>query len=64
MKTEDQKDHAQSPSLTHFGFQTIPTEEKEKKVREVFHHVANKYDLMNNVMSFGIHHLWKKAAIY
>ena len=50
-------------STTHFGFKEVPTEEKAGKVAEVFHSVANKYDLMNDVMSFGIHHLWKKYTL-
>jgi demethylmenaquinone methyltransferase/2-methoxy-6-polyprenyl-1,4-benzoquinol methylase len=48
---------------TDFGFQQVPIEEKEKKVAEVFHSVANKYDLMNDLMSLGLHRFWKKWAI-
>ncbi|PWV64858.1 bifunctional demethylmenaquinone methyltransferase/2-methoxy-6-polyprenyl-1,4-benzoquinol methylase UbiE [Plasticicumulans acidivorans] len=48
---------------THFGFQQVPTEEKARKVAEVFHSVASRYDLMNDLMSFGIHRLWKRFAI-
>jgi demethylmenaquinone methyltransferase/2-methoxy-6-polyprenyl-1,4-benzoquinol methylase len=48
---------------THFGYKTVRTEEKQKKVAEVFHSVAAKYDLMNDLMSFGIHRLWKRFAI-
>lgn len=48
---------------THFGFQQVPVEEKARKVREVFDSVANKYDIMNDVMSLGIHRLWKRFAI-
>lgn len=48
---------------THFGFETVRTEEKEQKVAHVFHSVAKKYDLMNDLMSFGIHRLWKRFAI-
>lgn len=48
---------------THFGFQSVAWDEKEKKVGEVFHSVAEKYDQMNNLMSFGIHHLWKYFTI-
>lgn len=44
---------------THFGFKEIPASEKSKKVASVFHTVANQYDLMNDVMSFGIHRFWK-----
>ncbi|XP_034828229.1 2-methoxy-6-polyprenyl-1,4-benzoquinol methylase, mitochondrial [Maniola hyperantus] len=44
---------------THFGFETVNEDEKTKKVHEVFETVASKYDLMNDVMSFGVHRLWK-----
>lgn len=52
-----------SQKKTHFGFQTVSPEEKTTKVREVFSSVAQKYDIMNDVMSFGLHRFWKKAAI-
>ncbi|MBT3047030.1 MAG: bifunctional demethylmenaquinone methyltransferase/2-methoxy-6-polyprenyl-1,4-benzoquinol methylase UbiE [gamma proteobacterium symbiont of Ctena orbiculata] len=48
---------------THFGYQEVPVEEKAGRVREVFDSVANKYDLMNDLMSFGIHRLWKRHTI-
>ena len=48
---------------THFGFKTVATAEKQAKVAEVFHSVAAKYDLMNDLMSMGIHRLWKRFAI-
>lgn len=48
---------------THFGFQTVAEEEKAKKVGEVFHSVAGRYDLMNDVMSAGLHRLWKRFTI-
>lgn len=48
---------------THFGFTNVPWEEKEKKVNHVFESVAKNYDLMNNVLSLGIHHLWKRFTI-
>ncbi|VDN04155.1 unnamed protein product [Thelazia callipaeda] len=44
---------------THFGFQEVDEEEKGRKVHAVFANVANKYDLMNDAMSLGIHRLWK-----
>lgn len=44
---------------THFGFETVTEEEKGQKVYNVFHNVAEKYDIMNDVMSGGIHRLWK-----
>ncbi|MGF1547001.1 MAG: bifunctional demethylmenaquinone methyltransferase/2-methoxy-6-polyprenyl-1,4-benzoquinol methylase UbiE [Thiotrichales bacterium] len=51
------------PRTTHFGYQEVPVEEKSRKVAEVFHAVASKYDLMNDAMSFGIHRLWKRYAV-
>ena len=45
---------------THFGFSEINIEEKEPLVKEVFSSVASKYDLMNDIMSFGLHRLWKR----
>lgn len=50
-------------NTTHFGFQTVAEAEKTKKVGEVFHSVARKYDLMNDVMSFGMHRGWKRFAV-
>ncbi|OGV50535.1 MAG: bifunctional demethylmenaquinone methyltransferase/2-methoxy-6-polyprenyl-1,4-benzoquinol methylase [Legionellales bacterium RIFCSPHIGHO2_12_FULL_42_9] len=51
------------PDTTHFGFKTIPWDEKEHKVRDVFKSVANKYDLMNDLMSLSLHRFWKKYTI-
>lgn len=48
---------------THFGFQQVPVQEKARRVADVFHSVASKYDVMNDVMSFGVHRLWKRFAI-
>ncbi|PPC80481.1 MAG: bifunctional demethylmenaquinone methyltransferase/2-methoxy-6-polyprenyl-1,4-benzoquinol methylase UbiE [Methylotenera sp.] len=48
---------------THFGFKTVAETEKAKKVAEVFHSVADKYDLMNDVMSAGLHRGWKRFAV-
>lgn len=48
---------------THFGFKDVPWEEKQKKVAGVFHSVAQKYDVMNDLMSFGVHRLWKRFTI-
>ncbi len=48
---------------THFGYKTVKKSEKEEKVAEVFTSVASKYDIMNDLMSFGIHRLWKRYAI-
>ena len=48
---------------THFGFQTVPEAEKAGRVRAVFDSVAGRYDLMNDVMSGGLHRLWKASLI-
>ncbi len=48
---------------THFGFTDVPIEEKQGKVAQVFDSVAVKYDLMNDLMSAGIHRLWKRFTI-
>lgn len=46
-------------SSTHFGFQTVNAQDKSKHVRRVFDSVASKYDVMNDLMSLGLHRLWK-----
>jgi demethylmenaquinone methyltransferase / 2-methoxy-6-polyprenyl-1,4-benzoquinol methylase len=48
---------------THFGYQTVNEDEKVQKVAEVFHSVAPKYDVMNDLMSAGLHRLWKTFTI-
>ncbi|WP_084861607.1 bifunctional demethylmenaquinone methyltransferase/2-methoxy-6-polyprenyl-1,4-benzoquinol methylase UbiE [Salibaculum halophilum] len=48
---------------THFGYETIPEEDKAGRVRGVFSSVADKYDVMNDAMSLGIHRLWKDAMM-
>ena len=48
---------------THFGYKNVNSKEKPDLVKEVFDSVSNKYDLMNDLMSLGIHRLWKKATI-
>lgn len=50
-------------SSTHFGYKTVEAEKKADMVADVFHSVAAKYDIMNDVMSFGIHRLWKRFTI-
>jgi demethylmenaquinone methyltransferase / 2-methoxy-6-polyprenyl-1,4-benzoquinol methylase len=50
-------------NITHFGFQKVATEEKEKLVRGVFDSVAGQYDIMNDLMSLGIHRVWKRIAV-
>jgi len=48
---------------THFGYKTVDAEEKAGKVADVFHSVAGNYDLMNDLMSGGVHRLWKRMTI-
>ncbi len=48
---------------THFGEQTVPLDSKQGMVNAVFHNVADRYDLMNDLMSGGIHRLWKDAMV-
>ena len=51
------------PGTTHFGFRDVPVAEKQKLVGEVFSSVAGNYDLMNDLMSFGIHRVWKRYFV-
>jgi demethylmenaquinone methyltransferase/2-methoxy-6-polyprenyl-1,4-benzoquinol methylase len=48
---------------THFGFETVPEQEKAKRVAGVFTSVASKYDVMNDLMSMGLHRVWKRFAV-
>ena len=48
---------------THFGFETVPEAQKAGKVQNIFNSVASKYDIMNDVMSAGIHRIWKEAMM-
>ena len=50
-------------ATTHFGYREVPVGEKQTLVGEVFSSVAGKYDLMNDVMSFGVHRLWKRYFV-
>jgi demethylmenaquinone methyltransferase/2-methoxy-6-polyprenyl-1,4-benzoquinol methylase len=50
-------------NTTHFGFKDVPINEKAKLVKGVFDSVAGKYDIMNDLMSLGIHRIWKRIAI-
>ncbi|RPJ47306.1 MAG: bifunctional demethylmenaquinone methyltransferase/2-methoxy-6-polyprenyl-1,4-benzoquinol methylase UbiE [Betaproteobacteria bacterium] len=51
------------PKTTDFGFQKVAEDEKARKVAEVFDSVASRYDLMNDLMSAGLHRLWKRFAV-
>ena len=48
---------------THFGYQDVPVDEKVNRVAEVFHSVASKYDIMNDLLSLGVHRVWKRFTI-
>lgn len=50
-------------STTDFGFEKVPEEDKVRRVAQVFDSVATRYDLMNDLMSFGLHRLWKRFAV-
>jgi demethylmenaquinone methyltransferase/2-methoxy-6-polyprenyl-1,4-benzoquinol methylase len=48
---------------THFGYRQVPLDRKQELVDDVFHQVADRYDLMNDLMSFGLHRLWKDLLV-
>jgi demethylmenaquinone methyltransferase / 2-methoxy-6-polyprenyl-1,4-benzoquinol methylase len=52
-----------TPKTTHFGYQQVPEDEKSRRVGDVFESVAPRYDLMNDLMSLGLHRLWKRFAL-
>ena len=54
---------AGSADETHFGYQSVPLADKQDRVDEVFHSVARRYDLMNDLMSGGLHRAWKDALV-
>ena len=53
----------QNSETTHFGERTVAMEDKQGLVNQVFHDVADRYDLMNDLMSMGVHRLWKDAMV-
>ncbi len=61
--SESQHSADSAPQSTHFGFQSVPETEKARKVAEVFHSVAQRYDIMNDFMSAGLHRVWKAFTI-
>lgn len=61
--TKDNSTTQDKHQTTHFGFKTVEEAEKQQKVGEVFHSVASKYDVMNDVMSAGLHRGWKRFAV-
>lgn len=59
----DKRRNAQKNETTHFGYQQVKLAEKQQKVADVFRSVAPKYDLMNDLMSLGIHRIWKRFTL-
>src|SRR3984893_6013477 len=53
----------ETQQTTHFGFRDVPLARKQTLVDDVFHSVANRYDLMNDLMSGGLHRAWKNALV-
>jgi demethylmenaquinone methyltransferase/2-methoxy-6-polyprenyl-1,4-benzoquinol methylase len=62
-ETPDNRQKAESAGSVDFGYKQVPKDEKAKHVRAVFDSVADKYDLMNDLMSAGVHRLWKRFAL-
>ncbi len=60
---QDKADETNGPGTTHFGHKTVREEEKAGLVRGVFDAVANRYDVMNDAMSGGVHRLWKDQMV-
>ena len=52
-----------SEETTHFGYETVPRQEKAQRVKDVFDSVASRYDVMNDLMSGGLHRIWKRFTI-
>jgi demethylmenaquinone methyltransferase/2-methoxy-6-polyprenyl-1,4-benzoquinol methylase len=66
MNSDSNEQHQEtnmSDKTTHFGFRQVPEGEKARMVKSVFDSVAGKYDLMNDLMSMGIHRIWKRIAL-
>ena len=63
MSHASEKPSPYESGTTHFGFRDVPSGEKQKLVGEVFTSVAGKYDLMNDLMSLGIHRVWKRYFV-
>jgi demethylmenaquinone methyltransferase/2-methoxy-6-polyprenyl-1,4-benzoquinol methylase len=62
-RAERTEELAGSAETTHFGFRDVPLRAKQAMVDDVFHSVANRYDLMNDLMSGGLHRAWKGALV-
>jgi demethylmenaquinone methyltransferase/2-methoxy-6-polyprenyl-1,4-benzoquinol methylase len=60
---DERNENADGEAFADFGYQRVPYREKKARVRGVFDSVASRYDLMNDVMSFGLHRLWKRFTV-
>ncbi len=60
----DEPDKAHAHGETHFGYSSVPSDDKADKVAKVFHSVARRYDLMNDLMTWGLHRHWKRRATH
>ena len=63
MSDSKHENNTNNENSTHFGYKTVDKNEKAGKVAEVFHSVAAKYDIMNDLMSAGVHRIWKQFTI-
>ena len=59
----DQNKTKKNDDLTDFGFESVPRDQKQDRVRGVFDSVADRYDLMNDIMSAGLHRIWKRLTV-
>jgi demethylmenaquinone methyltransferase/2-methoxy-6-polyprenyl-1,4-benzoquinol methylase len=62
-RSEAAKAGSAADDTTHFGYETVPLADKQGRVNDVFHSVARRYDLMNDLMSAGLHRVWKEALV-
>ena len=62
-RSTSSSDRAAAPGTTHFGFESVAESEKARRVADVFHSVASRYDVMNDLMSGGLHRIWKAFTI-
>nr|MBA4160473.1 class I SAM-dependent methyltransferase [Gemmatimonadota bacterium] len=62
-KPQGEQPQGDATGTTHFGYREVPVGEKQKLVGEVFSSVAGRYDLMNDLMSLGIHRAWKRYFV-
>jgi len=60
---DDSGGRKDASDATHFGYQSVPAAKKAERVAEVFHSVADRYDLMNDLMSGGLHRVWKHFTV-